>query len=113
MGCDRPIDSRSREAEAKLGSSHPLQKNPNSCLGHRARICKDGGADADVTVVDPATGAAVMSLVAGDLVMKDGQSLAHGGTLLVTREGEAAARRTGLGYQVVDLSQSKLYQGYK
>ena len=42
MGCDRPIDSRSQEAEPKLGSSHPLQENPNSCLGHRARICKDG-----------------------------------------------------------------------
>ena len=63
-------------------------------------------------MVEPAPGAAGMSLVAGNLVMRDGQSLGQGGTLMIASEGEASARRTGLGYQVVDLSQSKLYQGY-
>ena len=34
------------------------------------------------------------------------------GTLLVTGEGEAAARESGLGYKVVDLAKSKLDQGW-
>ena len=32
MGCVRPTGTRFQEAETKLGSSHPLQKNPNICL---------------------------------------------------------------------------------
>ena len=71
------------------------------------------GADADVTVVDPETGKPTMSLVAGKVVMRAGEATGSGGTLLVTVAGEAAAKESGLGYQVVDLAQSKLYQDWR
>jgi len=100
------------EALTPLEMSAKLSWNPARMFGLTTKGHLSPGADADVTVVDPATGVAVLSLVAGNPVMRDGQSLGQGGTLLVTSEGEAAARRSGLGVQVVDLSQSKLYLGY-
>ena len=100
------------EALTPLEMSAKLSWNAARMFGLTSKGHLSPGADADVTVVDPATGKAVLSLVAGDPIMRDGKSLGQGGTLLVTGQGEAAARSTGLGYQVVDLSQSKLYQGY-
>ena len=70
------------------------------------------GADADITVLDPERGHAAMSFVAGSPIMRDGQPAAKGGTLLVTPPGEPAAKDSGLPYRVVDLSQSKLYEGF-
>ena len=40
-------------------------------------------------------------------------ALIEGKRVLVTGAGEAAAKESGLGYQVVDLAQSKLYQGWR
>ena len=60
------------------------------------------GADADVTVLDLDRGVATMSLVAGQVV-------GSGGTLLALPEGEEAARASGLGHRVMDLSRSLLY----
>lgn len=71
------------------------------------------GADADITIMDPSINKPVMSLVAGRLIMQDGMAIGSGGTLLVTNEGIATAKTSGLPYQVVDLSRSKLYEGYK
>ncbi len=70
------------------------------------------GADADITVLDPQRNKAVMSFVAGSMIMHYGRPVGAGGTLLVTREGKSAAEESGLPYQVVDLSESKLYAGY-
>ena len=100
------------DALTPLEMSAKLSWNPARMFGLTRKGHLSPDADADVTVVDPNTGRPILSLVAGDPVMRDGRSLAHGGTLLVTREGEAAARRSGLGHQIVDLSSSKLYQGY-
>ena len=70
------------------------------------------GADADITVLDPERGRAVMSFVAGSMIMCRGEVVGKGGTLIVTSEGEAVARNSGMPYRVVDLSESKLYADY-
>ena len=70
------------------------------------------GADADITILDPQRNKAVMSFVAGSMIMHYGRPVGSGGTLLVTPQGKPAAQNSGLPYQVVDLSQSKLYAGY-
>ena len=67
------------------------------------------GADADITVLDPAQNAPAMSYVAGKQIMNRGNLTAAGGTLLVTPEGKRAAQQTGIPHQVIDLTQSKLY----
>ena len=53
-----------------------------------------------------------MSLVAGRVIMLDGKSVGSDGRLLVTSEGKNAAEISGLPYEVIDLSQSKLYAGH-
>ena len=100
------------DALTPLEMSAKLSWNPSRMFGLTRKGHLSPDADADVTVVDPNTGRPILSLVAGDPVMRDGRSLGQGGTLLVTSEGEAAARRSGLDHQIVDLSSSKLYQGY-
>ena len=70
------------------------------------------GADADITVLDPQRNKAVMSFVAGAMIMHYGRPVGSGGTLLVTPEGKSAADDSGLPYRVVDLAESKLYAGY-
>ena len=71
------------------------------------------GADGDLTVIDPDRGKATLGIVAGKTIMRDGQAIGTAGTLLVTSDGENAARESGLDYQIVDLTQSKLYANYK
>lgn len=105
-------------AMTALGALTPLEMaaklswNPARMFGLNQKGHLSPGADADVTVVDPGTGQPTMSLVAGQVNMLEGRVLGTGGTLLVTQEGEAAAKDSGLGYSVVDLTQSKLYQGW-
>jgi len=67
------------------------------------------GADADITVLDLDRGVATMSLVSGEPIMIDGESVASGGTLLVTEAGEATARASGLGVEVVDPREAAMY----
>ena len=106
-------------AMTRLGALTPLEMaaklswNPARMFGLTSKGHLSPGADADVTVVDPETGKPTMSLVAGKVVMRGGEATGSGGTLLVTSAGEAAAKDSGLGYQVVDLAQSKLYQGWR
>ena len=68
--------------------------------------------DPTQAVADPETGQPTMSLVASQVNMLEDCVSASGGTLLVTKAGEAAAKDSGLGYSVVDLTQSKLYRGW-
>ena len=70
------------------------------------------GADADITILDPRQNKAVMSFVAGSMIMHYGRPVGSGGTLLVTPQGKSTAQNSGLPYQVIDLSESKLYHGY-
>ena len=89
-----------------------LSYNPARMMGLANKGHFAPGADADITVLDPERGRAAMSFVAGSPIMRDGQAVANGGTLLVTPPGEAAAKDSGLPYQVVNLSESKLYEGF-
>jgi len=56
---------------------------------------------------------ATTSLVAGEVIMKNGKSVATGGAWIVTAAGEDAAKASGLKYEVVDLEASQLYVGWR
>ena len=114
----RNIAIQSTMALVQFGALTPLEMvtklswTPARMLGLMNKGHFSPGADADITVLDPSTSQPVMSLVAGRLIMLEGRPVGSEGTLLVTSEGAAAAKDSGLAYQVVDLSQSKLYADY-
>ena len=62
-----------------------------------------------ITVIDQSVGKAVMSFVNGKMIMKDGKSMADGGNWLILSEGKETAENSGLPYEIMDLSKSKLY----
>ncbi|MCH7593680.1 MAG: amidohydrolase family protein, partial [Chloroflexi bacterium] len=100
-------------ALSPLDAARKLSYNPSRMLGLLDKGHFSEGADADITIVDPASGLAAMSLVAGEVIMENGRSVASGGTWIVTAAGEDAARKSGLKYAVVDLTESKLYAGWR
>ena len=89
-----------------------LSYTPSRMLGLLNKGHFTEGADADVTVVNPGTGKASMSLVAGELIMLNGRAIGKGGTWLVLEEGKDAAAATGLPYEVVNLENSGLYENW-
>ncbi|HAC17007.1 MAG TPA: hypothetical protein DCF78_00310 [Dehalococcoidia bacterium] len=95
-----------------LEMAEKLSWNAAKMLGLHNKGHFSEGADADVTVLDPERNQPEMSLVTGKLIMYKGQPVGSGGTLLVTEEGQRTAAASGLPYQVVDMSQSKLYEGF-
>ena len=111
----RNVAIQSTMALVQFGALSPLEMatklswNPSRMLGLLNKGHFSPGADADVTVLDPAKNAPAMSLVAGKPIMVDGRAVGSGGTLLVTREGEQVAKASGLRFETVDLSRSKLY----
>ena len=118
-GCyPRNVAIQSTMALVQFGALTPLEMAtklswmPARMLGLLNKGHFSLGADADITVLDPAVNEPVMSLVAGKLIMIEGRPVGSGGTLLVAPEGEAVAKESSLPYQVLDLSQSKLYEGY-
>ena len=114
----RNVAIQSTMALVEFGALTPLEMadklslTPARMMGLLDKGHFTPGADADVTVVDPDRNAPVMSFVAGSMIMSQGRSIAAGGTLLVTAGGESAVSNAGLRYQVVDLSESKLYEGF-
>ena len=92
-----------------LEMAEKLSYNPARMIGLEKKGRITTGMDADLTVVNPAQGRAVMSFVAGNMVMMDGRAVGHGGKLLITDSGLAAAERYGLPSETVDLSNSLLY----
>ena len=114
----RNVAIQSTMALVEFGALTPLEMadklswTPARMIGLNNKGHFSTGADADITVVDPDRNVAVMSFVAGSMIMAHGRSTATGGTLLVTKDGESAASRGGAPYQVVDLSKSKLYENF-
>jgi len=89
-----------------------LSYTPSRMLGLLNKGHFTEGADADVTVVNPGTNKASMSLVAGELIMLNGRAIGKGGTWLVLKEGKDTAAATGLPYEVVNLENSGLYENW-
>ncbi|MEX0761318.1 MAG: amidohydrolase family protein [Dehalococcoidia bacterium] len=114
----RNIAIESTVALVKFGALSPLDMalklsyNPSRMFGLLNKGHFTPGADADITVIDREAGRATATFVAGQPVLKDGDVMATGGTLLVTPEGEAAGQNSGLSYEVLDLTNSKLYAGF-
>jgi len=114
----RNIAIQTTAALVKFGALTPLEMvkklslNPALMFGLESKGHLSEGADADITVIDPEKCAPVMTIVAGEVIMDNGEVLGIGGTLLVTDQGENTARETGLPYKVVSLLGSKLYYGY-
>ena len=114
----RNVAVQSTMALVEFGALTPLEMAeklswaPSRMMGLHAKGHFSAGADADITVLDPARNEPTMSFTAGSMIMLHGRSTGTGGTLLVSAEGEKTARDSGLPYQVVDLAESKLYDGY-
>ena len=97
------------EALTALEMAAKLSWNPARMFGFTRKGHFSPGADADITAVNPQTGAPIFGMVAGQPIMENGHVLGQGGTLLVTRWGKTTARQSGLDYRIVDLAQTKLY----
>ncbi len=89
-----------------------LSYTPSRMLGLLNKGHFTEGSDADITVVNLATGKASMSLVAGELIMLNGRAIGRGGTWLVLEEGRAAAESSGLQFEVFNLENSRLYDNW-
>ena len=85
---------------------------PSRMLGLLNKGHLSEGADADITVVNPTSGKACMSFVAGEMIMRNGKALGTGGTWLVLDEGGKTADMSGIPYEVINLENSKLYKNW-
>ena len=97
-------------AMTPLNAVRKLSYNPAVMLGLLNKGHFTDGADADITIVDSQSGLATMSLVAGEVIMRDRRSVASGGKWIVTSEGEDAAKNSGINYEIIDLQESQLYR---
>ena len=88
-------------ALSRLDMATKLSRTPARMLGLTSKGHLSEGADADITVLDPRIDEPVMTIVAGQPIMVDGKVIGSGGTLLVTPEGQQAARNCGLPFQIV------------
>ncbi len=75
--------------------------NPARMLGLPDKGHLGIGADADVTIVDLEAGRATWSLARGKVVLAEGRVEGRGGTLMVSPDGEAAARSRNLTHEVI------------
>ncbi|HIF12069.1 MAG TPA: hypothetical protein EYQ82_03465 [Dehalococcoidia bacterium] len=96
-----------------LNAVRKLSYNPSRMLGLLNKGHFSEGADADITIIDPDSGLATMSLVAGEVIMENRKSIASGGAWIVTEAGEEAAKASGLKYDLIDLEVSQLYADWR
>ena len=89
-----------------------LSYSPSRMMGLLNKGQLSEGADADITVVNPRTGKATMSLVAGELIMLNRRVVGKGGTWLILEEGRKAAESKGLPYEIINLEESKMYENW-
>ena len=114
----RNVAIQSSMALVQFGAMTPLEMVtklswvPSRMLGLTNKGHFSQGADADITVINPATSEPTMTMVAGKPIMLDGVVVGSGGTLLITPEGEATVANAGVAYEVLDLTESKLYANY-
>jgi len=71
------------------------------------------GADADITVLDPEKGKAVMGINKGKVIMAEGRVIGEKGRILTTRSGEKKIREAKIDYEVFNLNDSLLYNSDK
>lgn len=69
------------------------------------------GADADITVFDPATRKVLLTVVGGNVVFAGNTLIGKGGTLFCLKEGGDAAKRRGIPFETLDIENSMLYAG--
>ena len=69
------------------------------------------GADADITIFNPATRKAVMTVVNGQINCVHGALMGEKGTIKCTEQGKEAVIAAGLKPYIVDLEKSILYSG--
>ena len=84
---------------------------PSRMLGLTEKGHLTPGADGDITVFDPVTRRALLTVVGGKVVWGGNALLGGGGTLICLKEGRGAAERRGLPFKTVDLEESMLYKG--
>lgn len=84
---------------------------PSRVLGLLNKGHLSVGADADVTVIDPVSCRATMSLNSGKLLLVNGNLVGEGTTIVTTRAGEEYVRNMGFKTYLVDLEDGVFYKG--
>ena len=114
----RNVAIQSTMALVKFGALSPsdmankLSWTPSRMLGLLGKGHFSEGADADITFIDPNSGKPTMSFVDGLPIMIDGKVVGKGGKMLVTAAAEKTMSDSGVPFEIIDLSMSKLYKGF-
>jgi len=68
------------------------------------------GADADITVLDPERGMAVMGINKGKVIMIEGMVIGEKGRILTTAQGERNIKESNIDYEIFDLNNCLFYK---
>ena len=71
------------------------------------------GSDADITVLDPKRGIAVMGINKGKVIMIEGRVMGEKGRILTTERGEKKIEEANIDYEIFDLTDCLLYNSNK